>query len=132
MVAQEVKKYTKGVANYSFKHVLVQETVEAYFYTKLKPVLLSCYQKEAERSAELVSKLKQIQTLSIKTILDFLDIQSSFRLQRGDFEHNAYTTAINELSKLRYLSHPADKLVFLSEVHCEDDRLDETRRSRLS
>lgn len=111
MVAQEVKKYTKGVANYSFKHSLVQETVEGYFYTKLKSTLLNCYQTEKSCSADLMAKLSQIQTLSVKTVLDFLDIQSSFRLQRGNFEHNGYTSAVNELSKLPHLAHPADKLV---------------------
>lgn len=112
MIAQEIKKYTKGVANFTFKHSVIVSTVERFFYSKLIDHLKACFPQSSELSRNFSSKLVQIQALEFKTIFDFLDVQATFRIQRSSLNTNGYQIAINELNKLRFLACPVDKLVF--------------------
>ena len=108
MITQEIKKYTKGVINLNFKHELILSVVESFLYSKTKPILLKKY---VNLNSQFSQKLKKIQTQSIKNVLDFLDIKNSFRLQKLNVNENSYSTAINELDKLRFFDYPFDKLV---------------------
>jgi len=110
MIAQEIKKYTKGAANLSFKHQIVLKVVEEFIFSRLKRDLEACYGEHLPKSEAFRQKIREIQRLPLKDVLDFLEIKNVFRLHKEDPNTFGYHLAVNELNKLKYTGSPSEKL----------------------
>ena len=113
MVAQEIKRYTKGAANLAFKHQTVLKVVEDFIFKRLKRDVEGCYDESSVRSNVFSDKVKSIQQLPLTKVLDFLEIKSVFRLQKDNLEQFSYGSAVNELNKLQFTAGPAQKLLLV-------------------
>ena len=109
LIVQEIKKYTKGVENLSFKHEQILQTIEWFLYSKSQRILKRSY--VAKNPKQFCQKLKRIQAMEIKDVLDYLDIKTSFRLQKTGWNENSFEFAERELNKLPFYEHPIEKLV---------------------
>lgn len=70
--------------------------------------------------------------MSVRSVLDYLEVQSSFRLQTDNVNGVGYNWAINELNKLRHLSSPMEKLVRSKELCGQDNRVNQNSNSEFS